>query len=74
MTNCRALWVAGRRCVLASNKYLINCLVLFQPNFEINEVLNSIMIVRVGVGEGFAIECGCLVTYLGKIGILWGRG
>ena len=50
-----------RRCVVASNKYLINCLVLVQPDFEINEVLNSIIIVCVrcggwGVGEGFAIE------------------
>ena len=43
---------------MASNKYLINCLVLVQPDFEINEVLNSIIIVRVGVGEGFAIEWG----------------
>ena len=51
---------------MASNKYLINCLVLVQPNFEINEVLNSIIIVRVsygggGWGEGLAIEWGCLV-------------
>ena len=48
-----------RRCVVASNKYTINCLVLVQPNFEINEVLNSIIIVRVrcgGGGERFAIE------------------
>ena len=37
---------------MASNKYLINCLVLVQPDFEINEVLNSIIIVRVGVGSG----------------------
>ena len=34
--------------MVASNKYLINCLVLVQPDFEINEVLNSILIVRVG--------------------------
>ena len=34
-----------RRCVVASNKYLINCLVLVQPDFEINEVSNSIIIV-----------------------------
>ena len=42
---------------MPSNKYLINCLVLVQPDFEINEVLNSIIIVRVryGVGEGFAL-------------------
>ena len=47
---------------MASNKYLINCLVLVQPNFEINEVLNSIIIVRCGGwGGGFAIEWGCLV-------------
>ena len=32
-----------RRCVVASIKYLINCLVLVQPDFEINEVLNSIL-------------------------------
>ena len=37
---------------MASNKYLINCLVLVQPNFEINDVLNSIIIVGVGVGGG----------------------
>ena len=51
------------RCVVASNKYLINCLVLVQPDFEIDKVLNSIIIVRVrvGVGEGFAIEWGCFV-------------
>ena len=49
---------------MASNNYLINCLVLVQSDFEIKEVLNSIIIVRVrcgGGGEGFAIECGCLV-------------
>ena len=49
---------------MASNKYLINCLVLVQPNFEINEVLNSIINVRVrreGWGEGFDIEWECLV-------------
>ena len=37
---------------MASNKYLINCLVLVQSDFKINEVLNSIIIVRVGVGGG----------------------
>ena len=37
---------------MASNKYLINCLVLVQPDFEINEVLNSIIIVRVRCGGG----------------------
>ena len=48
---------------MASNKYLINFLVLVQPDFEISEVLNNIIIVRVrcGVGEGFAIEWGCLL-------------
>ena len=48
---------------MASNNYLINCLVLVQSNYEINEVLNSIIILRVryGGGEGFAIEWGCLV-------------
>ena len=49
---------------MASNKYLINSLVQVQPYFEINEVLNSIIIVRMrcgGGGEGFAIEWGCLV-------------
>ena len=47
-----------RRCVLASNKYLINCLVLVQLDFEINKVMNSIIIVRVRCGV--AIEWGCL--------------
>ena len=37
---------------MASNKYLINCLVLVQPDFEMNEVLNSIIIVRVRFGVG----------------------
>ena len=37
---------------MASNKYLINCLVLVQPDFEINKVLNSIIIVRVRCGGG----------------------
>ena len=50
---------------MASNKYLINCLVLVQLDFEINIVLNSIIIVRVRCGggwwEGFAIEWGYLV-------------
>ena len=36
---------------MASNKYLINCLVLVQPDFEINEVLNCIVIVRVRCGD-----------------------
>ena len=34
-----------RLCIVASNKYLINCLVLVLPDFEINEVLNSIILV-----------------------------
>ena len=37
---------------MASNKYFINCLALAQPDFEINEVLNSIIIVRVRCGDG----------------------
>ena len=37
---------------MASNKYLINCLVLVQPDFEINEVFNGIIIVSVGCGGG----------------------
>ena len=41
-----------KHCAVASNKYLINCLVLVQPDFEINEVLNSIIIVRVRCGGG----------------------
>ena len=45
---------------MASNKYLINCcLVLVQPDFEINEVLNSIIIVRVrcgGWGRGLPLN------------------
>ena len=48
-----------RWCIVASNKYLINCMVLVQPDFGINEVLNRIIIVRVrcgGWGQGFAIE------------------
>ena len=43
---------------MASNKYLINCLVLVQPDFEINIVLNSIIIVRVGVGAGVCHRMG----------------
>ena len=56
VTNWRARGVAGS----SLSKYLINCLVLVQPDFDINEVLNS-NILCVGVGEGFAIEWGCLV-------------
>ena len=41
-----------RRCIVASSKYLISCLVLIQPDFEINEVLNSIIIVCVRCGGG----------------------
>ena len=43
---------------MASNKYLIKCLVLVQPDFEINKVLNSIIIVRVrcgGMGTGLPL-------------------
>ena len=40
---------------MALNKYLLLCLVLVQPDFKINEVLNIIIIVWVGVGG-----CGCL--------------
>ena len=52
MTNWRAREVAGSSLSknVASNKYLINYLVLVQPDFEINEVLNSIIIVRVRCG------------------------
>ena len=41
---------------MASNKYLINRLGLVQSDFEINEVLNSIIIVRCG-GEGGGGGC-----------------
>ena len=34
---------------MALNKYLILCLVRVQPDFKINEVLNIIIIVWVGV-------------------------
>ena len=37
---------------MVSNKNLINCLVSVQPDFEINEVLNSIIIVHVRCGGG----------------------
>ena len=37
---------------MALNKYLIYCLVLVQSDFEINEILNGIIIVSVGVGGG----------------------
>ena len=37
---------------MALNKYLIYCLVLVQSEFEINEILNGIIIVSVGVGGG----------------------
>ena len=40
------------RCAVASNVYLIHCLVLVQPDFEINKVLNSIIIVLVRCGGG----------------------
>ena len=57
MTNWRALEGLGpqqRRCVEATNKYLINCLVQVQPDFEINEVLNTIVCVRCG-GQGWGL-------------------
>ena len=45
---------------MASNKCLINCLVVVQPDFEINEILNhSIIIVRVrcgGWGRGLPLN------------------
>ena len=41
---------------MALNKYWILCLVLIQPDFNINEVLNIIIIVWVSGG----IEWGCL--------------
>ena len=41
-----------RRCIVASNKYLINCLVLVQSDCEINQVLNSVIIARVRCGGG----------------------
>ena len=46
-----------RRFIVALNKYLILCLVLVQPDFKINEVLNIILIVWVW---GVVIEWGCL--------------
>ena len=45
---------------MALNKYLVLCLVLVQPDFKINEVLNIIIIVRVKRWGGAAIKCGCL--------------
>ena len=44
---------------MASNKYLIDCLSLVQPDFQINEILNSIIIVRVrcrGGGRGLPLN------------------
>ena len=41
---------------MASNKYLINCLALVQPDFEINEVSNSIIIVCGGGGRGLPLN------------------
>ena len=49
LTSSRA---AGLSLSKASHKYSINCLVLVQPDFEISEVLNSIIIVRVRCGGG----------------------
>ena len=39
-----------RCCIVALNKYLILCLVLVQPDFKINKVLNIIIIVWVRGG------------------------
>ena len=47
---------------MVSSKYLINRLVLVQPDFDINKVLNSIIIVRV--------RC----VYVGGGGVGGGRG
>ena len=42
---------------MALNKYLILCLVLVQPDFKINEVLNVIIIVWVsGVGVPLNVD------------------
>ena len=41
---------------MASYKYFIKCLVLVQPDFEINEVLNCIIIVRVGWGRSLPLN------------------
>ena len=46
-----------RRCIVVSNKYLINCLLLVQPDFDINKVLNSIIIVHVRCGVGGGGVC-----------------
>ena len=58
LASSRGCWFEPqqRRCIVASNKYLINCLVLVQPNFEINEVLNSFIILRVRCGVGLGGE------------------
>ena len=42
---------------MASKKYLNNCLVLVQSDFEINKVLNSIIIVRVRCRGGGGEVC-----------------
>ena len=36
-------------CSVALNKFLILCMVLVQPDFKINKVLNILIIVRVGL-------------------------
>ena len=54
-----------RRCVVALNIYLINCFVLVQPDFEINENLNSVIIVCVCVGGG-----GCMLEMYSLGGLL----
>ena len=45
---------------MALNKYLILCLVLVQPDFKINEVLNIIIIVWVSV-------CVCVCVWGGGV-------
>ena len=65
-----------RRCVVASNKYLINCLVLVQADFEINVVLNGFIIVRVrcgGWGEGLPLN-GVFFVILGSHFFFGGGG
>ena len=60
---------------MALNKYLILCLVLVQPDFMINEVLNSIIIVLLGVPlNGDVLVILGSHEGSGKIGILRGRG
>ena len=64
MTNWRAQGFEPQQrcCVVALNKYLINCLELFQPDFEINKVLNSIIIVHERCGGGGGV-CHRMVMF-----------